>query len=84
MKKDIRLCAKRKRYDLRKLSKVTDDLCNRLPLDPHYNDHELKGEWAGHRELHIQSDWLLIYKIDEGNLILKECRTGTHSDLFES
>lgn len=26
-----------------------------------YNDHALSGNWKGHRECHIQPDWLLIY-----------------------
>jgi len=82
MKKNIRMCKKRG-YDLTKLEYVTNLLLNRQPLNPVYKDHELQGEWADHRELHIQGDWLLIYQIIEKELILKECRTGTHSDLFE-
>ena len=27
-------------------------------------------------------DWLLIYEIDKGELLLLFTRTGTHSDLF--
>ena len=49
-----------------------------LPM--RYRDHALTGNWRGHRDCHIQPDWLLIYKIDDENLILE--RTGTHSDLF--
>ena len=45
-------------------------------------DHELTGEWAGHRECHIQPDWLLIYRIEDDVLVLTLSRTGTHSDLF--
>ena len=43
-------------------------------------DHPLKGNWEGYRELHIEPDWLLIYKKTESDLIA--ARTGTHSDLF--
>ena len=25
-------------------------------------DHDLTGNWRGHRECHIQPDWLLIYR----------------------
>ena len=82
MKKNIRMCRKRG-YDLTKLADVTTLLLNRQPLSPIYRDHELHGEWVNHRELHIQGDWLLIYQIFEKELILKECRTGTHSDIFE-
>lgn len=36
----------------------------------------------GYKECHIQPDWLLIYKIDKGELLLTAYRTGSHSDLF--
>lgn len=47
-----------------------------------YDDHELSGDWKGHRELHVLPDWLLIYYISEDVLVLTLSRTGTHSDLF--
>ena len=28
-----------------------------------YDDHELHGNWKAHRELHIEPDWLLIYRL---------------------
>lgn len=31
---------------------------------------------------HIQPDWLLIYRINNDELILELFRTGSHSDLF--
>ena len=45
-------------------------------------DHALSGGWIGHRECHIQPDWLLIYRIEDDILVLTLTRTGTHSDLF--
>lgn len=42
----------------------------------------MTGDWVGHRECHIQPDWLLIYRIEDGVLMLTLTRTGTHSDLF--
>ena len=48
-----------------------------------YRDHALTGDYIGYRECHIQPDWLLIYCIDHGKLILTPARTGSHSDLFE-
>ncbi len=47
-----------------------------------YKDHALKGKWQGFRELHIEGDWLLIYKIDSDCLVLTLFRTGSHDDLF--
>ena len=46
-------------------------------------DHELAGNWSGHRECHIQPDWLLVYRIEDDVLVLTLARTGTHSDLFD-
>ncbi|GHV78569.1 hypothetical protein AGMMS49944_03600 [Spirochaetia bacterium] len=71
------------RYDMTKLFTITDILLNHKPIPASYMDHPLKGEWVGHKGLHIQGDWVLIYQINEEALILKECRTGTHSELFK-
>ena len=45
-------------------------------------DHALIGSYKGCRECHITPDWLLIYEVDNGELILYLTRTGTHGDLF--
>ncbi len=60
---------------------VMGRLIHQQPLDPKHKDHPLRGEWEGHRECHLEGDWLLIYRI-EGDQITFE-RTGTHSDLFD-
>jgi mRNA interferase YafQ len=65
------------------LDGVLQTLGEEKPFAPKHNDHPLKGNYAGFRECHIQPDWLLIYKIDKGNLILTATRTGSHSDLFD-
>ena len=62
------------------LKTVLDVLLNEEKLDTKYHDHELSGNYVGFRECHIESDWLLIYKIANGELMLQ--RTGSHSDLF--
>lgn len=76
----MKRCAKRG-YDLSLLQNVIDIL--RIPesLPIKNQDHDLKGNYKGHRECHITPDWLLIYEIDENDLYLD--RTGTHSDLFD-
>ena len=65
------------------IESVIDTLLREKPLAPKYRDHALTGNYKGFRECHIQPDWLLIYKIDRGNLILTAARTGTHADLLE-
>ena len=44
-------------------------------------DHDLIGQWRGHREWHIKPDVLLIYKKPDLKL-LHPGRLGSHSDLF--
>ena len=65
------------------LQTVIDDLLTEKVLDKKYRDHALTGNYAGFRECHILPDWLLIYAIDRGQLVLTASRTGTHSDLFD-
>lgn len=78
-KKDIKRLQKRGK-DLGKLKSVIDLLIAKQPLPPKNRDHQLSGNWADHRDCHIEPDWLLIYKLLEDELRLE--RTGTHSDLF--
>ena len=80
-RKDLKRMVKRN-LDIDLLDEVILTLREQKPLDPKYRDHELSGDYAGFRECHIQSDWLLVYMIDGDNLILTASRTGTHSDLF--
>jgi len=49
-------------------------------LDFKHRDHPLIGNYKGFRECHIESDWLLVYKVTDEEIIF--VRTGTHADLF--
>lgn len=80
-KKDIKLLQKRG-YNIALLQQVIEILARGESLPKNYADHRLNGEWSEFRECHIQTDWLLIYRIDEDILILTLTRIGTHSDLF--
>ena len=80
-KKDLKRAIKRG-LPIHLLDAVILLLREQKPLDPQYRDHDLIGDYKGFRECHIQSDWLLIYRVDNENLILVATRTGTHSDLF--
>ena len=68
--------------DLSLLNDVLLTLLEQKPLAHKHKDHALTGNYAGLRECHIKPDWLLIYAIDKGNLILTATRTGSHSDLL--
>ena len=80
-KKDYKLSIKRN-LDIKLLDDIIKHLSCGESLPDNCNDHELSGNWKGHRDCHIQPDWLLIYRIDGDVLILTLTRTGTHSDLF--
>ncbi|MBE6648647.1 MAG: type II toxin-antitoxin system YafQ family toxin [Ruminococcaceae bacterium] len=80
-KKDLKVISKRG-YDLDLLDKVVENLASNIPLEEKYRDHSLTGNYVGFRECHILPDWLLIYRIDESEVVLILSRTGTHSDLF--
>ena len=79
--KDLKFI-KRRGYDIKKLEKIVDTLLKEEKLDIKYKDHKLIGDYVGHRECHIEPDWLLIYFIENNILTLTLSRTGTHSDLF--
>lgn len=81
-KKDLKLAYKRG-YNIDLLNEIVDKLANQEALPKKNRDHGLTGNYIGFRECHIQSDWLLVYRIDEDELFLFLSRTGTHSDLFE-
>lgn len=80
-RKDLKRIRKRG-YDLSKLDDVLQILLAEKILHEKHRDHNLTGNYIGFRECHIESDWLLVYAIDKGKLILTASRTGTHSDLF--
>lgn len=57
-------------------------LLAQMPLPEIYGDHPLRGNWNGWRDLHLEPDWLLIYRILDDRIEL--AATGTHADLFET
>ena len=79
-RKDLKR-AKKRGLDLTLLDEIVTIIQYGEVLPEKYKDHELTGNWVGHRECHIQPDWLLIYRIIDDTLILSLVRTGFHSDL---
>jgi len=79
--KDLKRIQKRG-LDVDLLTAVIKILAGGDALPAKYQDHPLTGSFIGCRECHIQPDWLLVYEIAEGDLILYLMRTGTHADLF--
>lgn len=78
-KRDIKK-ARKQGKDLSELKAVIQLLSASNQLPEKYLDHNLSGTYTHFRECHIRPDWLLIYRIAEGELRL--ARTGSHSELF--
>lgn len=69
--------------DIEKLKTVIRLLLDENKLNPFYRDYLLKGNYKDRRELHIEPDWLLIYKINKAEKVMLFERTGSHAELFE-
>jgi mRNA interferase YafQ len=78
-KRDIKL-AKKQGRDIDQFKLIAKSLLAGKALDPIFKDHKLVGNYTGRRECHIESDWLLIYKVENDQLIFERC--GSHSELF--
>lgn len=78
-KKDYKLAMKR-HLDIDLLDDIIRKLASSEPFPEKNKDHALIGNWTGHRECHIQPDWLLVYRIENDLLVLTLSRTGTHSE----
>ena len=77
--KDLKRCLKRNKK-MEKFKLVAESLVAGESLDAIHRDHKLIGNFVGRRECHLESDWLLVYKVEEGRVIFE--RMGSHSDLF--
>jgi mRNA interferase YafQ len=79
-RRDVRRAQKRGK-DMSKLPELILLLLAGDLLPERYRDHPLRGNWKGYRDVHIEPDWLLIYRIVGEELHL--VRTGSHADLFD-
>jgi mRNA interferase YafQ len=79
-KQDYKRLRRSGQYTMLQLQTLTEQLANDGILPEKHRDHALTGNWNNYRECHVKPDWLLIYQINEVELIL--VRTGSHSDLF--
>ena len=63
---------------------VLNVIANGKELDEKYKNHKLINDKTFKEcyECHIQPDWLLVYKVQDNELVLLLFATGSHSDLF--
>lgn len=79
-RKDMRRLEKQGK-DMGKIREAILILAQDKGIPSVYGDHSLKGEWIRYREIHIEPDLLLIYRVTEEELLLVSC--GSHAELFE-
>ena len=82
-KKDYKKIKKQNK-NIEKLKTIIEQLASGNKLEEKYRDHKLNDNkrFKDCRECHIEPDWLLVYRINNNQLILLLVETVTHSDLF--
>ena len=74
-------------YRVKERTNLFEDILNELlkgnNLDRNFEDHPLTGKWRDFRECHIESDFLLIYRINKHLRIIELARIASHSELFD-
>ncbi|MFA5936740.1 MAG: type II toxin-antitoxin system YafQ family toxin [Candidatus Paceibacterota bacterium] len=80
--KSLKKISRSGNFPIKEIEKVISLLIVGEILPYKYKDHKLNGELSDYRECHIKGDLLLIYKIEEQNLILVLINIGSHSKLF--
>jgi mRNA interferase YafQ len=79
-RKDLKKLRRRAK-DITKLQHILRSLQHDVTLLPQQRKHELlMGKYKHTFNVHIESDWLLIYRLVGDCLTL--LRTGTHADIF--
>ena len=72
--------AEKRGKDMTKWRTVMEWLLTGSSLPSELGDHPLKGEWKASRDLHIEPDWVPIYRVDGGAIRFE--RTGTQRDRY--
>ena len=67
-------------FNLQLLLEVIELLAKNKKLSKKYYPHELKGQYKGVFECHINPDWLLMWEEDKNKLVLLLLNTATHAD----
>ena len=79
-KRDLKKALKDPSKDVDEQKAAITALQRKETLPERSRDHLFVGNWKPHRECHIQPDFLLIYRVEENNIVLVRC--GSHADLF--
>ncbi len=81
-KKSLRKLGKSGKQSVYEIERVVSIIASGKKLERLHRDHALSGDMSGYRECHIKNDLLLVYRIDDNELVLVLVNIGSHSDLF--
>lgn len=76
--------AKKRGWDISLLDHAIVTLASGERLPPENRDHRLHGKLSEYRACHlggIKSDWVLVYRKEESQLVLYLLATGSHREL---
>ncbi|MBI4065628.1 type II toxin-antitoxin system YafQ family toxin [Candidatus Kaiserbacteria bacterium] len=79
-RKSLKKISRSGSFDKIRLEKIIDTLSHEEKLDRDCQDHALTADMSGYRECHLEFDLLLIYKVEDNNLVL--VNIGSHPELF--
>ena len=82
-KKDFKRLLKNSEFHLEKLQEVLTVIVGGQKLNAKYCAHALSGKYRGCFECHVQPDILLIYEIDDKEMVVDLLRLGSHAELFK-
>ncbi len=83
-KKDIEKAKKSGNYskkDFEVLKKIIEFLENEEEIELQYKRHSLKGDMKEYEVIHIKSDWLLVFRIE--NEYLNLVMLGKHTQVYK-
>ncbi len=80
-KNNFKLAPKRG-YDLSEFAAIVNKLRAGESLESKYKGYPLANNWKNHRDFHLHPDLVVIYCIEETEIILEMVRMDSHSDLF--
>jgi len=83
-KKDIEKAKKSGKYskeDFENLKQIIEKLQSLKDIETKYKRHTLKGDMKGYEAIHIKSDWVLVFKID--NEFLNLVMIGKHTQVYK-
>ena len=79
-RKSLKKISRSGSFDKMRLEKIINALSREEKLDRDCQDHALTADMSGYRECHLEFNLLLIYKVEDNNLVL--VNIGSHPELF--